>query len=117
MADDLRYGDRGLLRRRLELRASTGGVRGLLDAVSGTATGDPAGWSVPESTTVRDVPLARDGPDPLHRRPAGDDPSARVAVIAGRAAALPPRSGRYRQHRALVPDGAARDVPDAAGSQ
>ena len=63
--DDLRHRHRRLLRRGLELRASRGRVRRLLDAVPRAVPGDQAGRPVPQPAALRHVPLARDGPDPL----------------------------------------------------
>src|SRR5215207_7528971 len=68
-------------------------------------------------TTYGDVPLARDGPNPLRREAAGDDPGPRVEDAAGRAEALPPPPGRHRQYRALVPVGTPRAIPGFAESQ
>ena len=71
LADDLRHRHRGLLRRRLELGRQHGDVRHLFDAVPGDAAGDQAGWPVRGQHPLRDVPLARPGPDPVHARICG----------------------------------------------
>src|SRR5215204_2588915 len=101
----------------MELRASARAIWNLLDPVPRVAAGNPAGRSLPQSAAVRNVPLACDGSDPVHREIASDDPGAWMAVAVRGAEALPPPPGRHRQHRALVPDGAARDVPGHARSQ
>jgi hypothetical protein len=66
---------------------------------------------------VRHVPVACDGSHPLRRKAASDDPGPWVAGSARRSEALPAALGRYRQHRALVPDRTACGISDAAGSQ
>ncbi|CAA9551561.1 MAG: FIG01197961: hypothetical protein, partial [uncultured Thermomicrobiales bacterium] len=114
---DLRHRHRGLLRRRLELRAPPGPVRGLLDPVPGAAPGDPTRRPLPQPAALRDVPLARPGPDPLRRGPAGDDPGARLARGPRRQVALPAAPGRHRLDRPLVPGGAPRPLPNPARPQ
>src|SRR5262249_35054903 len=103
-------------RRRLELRAPARGVRRLLHPVPGAAAGDQAGRPLPEPAAVRDVPLARDGPDPLRGRPARHHPGPGLAPASGRPGPLSAAAGRHRLSRLLVPGGAARIVPVAAGA-
>jgi hypothetical protein len=68
-------------------------------------------------TTYGDVPVARDGPNPLYGEATSDDPGAWLADAVRGAEALPPSPGRHRQYRTLVSDRTARDLPDAAGSR
>ena len=57
--------------------------------------------------------------DPIRfaRRPARDDPGARLALASGGEIALPAPAGRHRLDRLLVPDRTPRPLPGAAGTQ
>ena len=81
------------------------------DAVRGPAAGHPRRRPLPGHAAVRTVPLAHHGSGPLREGFQGDDPGAGLAI--GRA--LPAAPGRHRVGRVLVPDRAARQVPQASG--
>ncbi len=75
------------------------GLHAVLDAVPGAARRCSARTASTDPAAVRDVPLARHGPDPLRVRPAGHDPGARLALRP----ALPAAPGRHRLDRVLLP--------------
>ncbi len=90
VADHLRHRHRGLFRRRLEFEtADTGSTvvystpyLGMPQVIK------PDGFTWP--TAVRDVPLARSGPDPVQAGLAGDDPGAGLAqAVEGKSRYLP----------------------------
>ena len=117
LADHLRHRHRGLLRRRLGLRAATGPVLRLLLPVQWAAAGDQARWTLPEPAALWHVSLARDGPGALPPGPAGDHPGAGLALPDRRQFTLSAAARRHRLDRLLVPGGASRALPVLAGRQ
>ncbi len=79
--------------------------------------GDQAGWLIPESTTVRNVPVARDGSDSFSSGFARNHPSTGLEINSGRSTPLFTVTGRHRFNRILVPNRTPRGLSNAAGSQ
>ena len=110
LPDDLRHRDRGLLRRRLELRRARSGVRRVLHPVPRHAPGDPPGRSLRRAAAVRSLPVPRAGSDPLLRPPRRHHPGARLAESAP----LPAAPGRHLLDGVLLPGPPGRPSAGAA---